>query len=167
MKLVSVISILGAMALSTTTLFAQEEEKKVILDLEQTWIEANQKHDGNPLERLLRDDFIDIDQDGTVRSARDLYQSWEKMPEAAKAAAAKIKPAINAIRVRLYNAELAVVTGGITLPGPKMNAYRFVRVWTKVNGEWRLSTCQATHVANIIPVKTAPVKIVPTAQKSH
>jgi len=157
------VMIAGILALGATGIFAADsddlrtDEKKAVLDAEQTYIDAALKHDTDTLAKLLRDDYIDVDTAGRARTGREVADIWEKNPSKIKEVDPKNRPTPTAIRVRL-SGDVAIVTGGSTEPGPKGITTRFVRIWVKVNGQWKLTTNQLTKVEPLKP--GPPVKIV-------
>jgi hypothetical protein len=129
--------------------------EKEILEVEQTFRDAAFKYDMQAFEHLLRLDFMLVDADGKLWTKRELPPGPKNPPKA--------KPILSAFKVRIYD-DLAVVTGGETLPGPPEVATRFIHVWVKSEGKWGLSINQITQVK--APAKApARAHTVPTAKK--
>jgi ketosteroid isomerase-like protein len=136
---------------------AKIDEKKPVLDVEQALIDATLKHDLDALSNLLRDDYIDVDIEGHVHSAKDVAEIWQKVPPSTKEVDPKQRPNLTAIRVRIFG-ETALVTGGSTEQGPKGISTRYTRVWVKMSGQWRLASNQLTKVIPVKPCTTLKIQ---------
>ncbi len=123
--------------------------EKEVLKAEQGWLNASKSLDVDIFQRVLREDYVGVDLDGSVHTKVDLIKAAEAIASGAPRTNAP-KRSLNAIRVRLY-ADVAVVTGGMTEERAKGFSVRFVDVWVKSSDAWQLSTSQVTRVAPAKP----------------
>jgi ketosteroid isomerase-like protein len=149
------VLIVSALALCNTLAFAQEHdektvtEEKAILAAEREFIDANKKGDATTLQRLLREDYINIDVNGGIQSKVELL----KVMDASAASPTKALTgfsSMNAIRIRPYG-DVAVLTAGANLGGPKGYAVRYTHIWVKTKDQWLLSNSQVTRMTATKP----------------
>jgi len=154
--------VLSALALVTVTAFAQIDPKTVsqegaILAAEHAWLDAVKKSDVNALQGLLRDDYINLDVSGRVQTKVEVLKETDEIASNPKKSESQAL-SLYAVRVRIYG-DVAVLTGGAGVGGPKGSPIRFSHVWVKTKDQWLLSTSQTTRVAPLPNVPHPPVKI--------
>ncbi len=97
-------------------------------------------------ERLLAEDFTHTNQSGVFRT-RDQWLANHKPGQSPYTAYD-----VDELKIRVYG-ETAVVTARITPKGrtskgqPITGRYRYLRVWAKRDGEWRVVAFQGTRIA--------------------
>lgn len=102
-----------------------------LLALEQTWMQAAQDRNIPVLNRILADDYIDINYEGVVRNKADALK-------APNLKAKQYTQRLSDEKVRLYG-NTAVVTGRGVLTktgGVEIAAWRFTDVFIKRGGAW-------------------------------
>jgi len=155
--------LLFVIALSAVTAFAQHDEKTVaqeqaVLAAEHAWLDAVKNSDVNVLQGLLLDDYINLDLDGRVQNKVEVLKATDEIADNPKKKSPAQTLSLFAVRVRFYG-DVAVLTGGAGLGGPKGLPIRFSHVWVKTGDRWALSTSQATRVAPLPNTPHPPVKI--------
>ncbi len=146
------ILIASLLVFTATGLFAEVGDNKGVFDAEKAWMDASGKFDTDALAKLIREDFVSVNLDGVAQTAREMLGDVARTPDAEKAAKAKVKPVLSAVRFRVYG-DTAVVMGTISWPAPKPSSTRFTHVWVKTGDQWLLST---NHVSRIVEPKPAP-----------
>jgi ketosteroid isomerase-like protein len=125
----------------------RKEVRKQIEQLESQWREAAVKNDIATLDRLLSDDFIGINDGGTLQTKQQLL---------AARAAGKVKfdkIDYSDTKIRVYG-DTAVVTttadvvGHSETSGDLSGKYRYTRVYTRHNkeGTWRIVSFENSRV---------------------
>jgi ketosteroid isomerase-like protein len=158
------ILIASLLVITSSGLFAAEiPPEQTVFEAEKAWIDAGAKFDIDALEKLMRDDFIGVKEDGATLTKRQVLGEVDQATAAEKAARAKVKLTVNAIRLRLYG-NVAVVVGSSTLPGTKPIDMRFTHIWVKgekTEDPWLLSTFHLTRMTQPKPAAPAkPVRII-------
>ena len=115
-----------------------------LIRLENTWVNAELKHDLAFFEGILADDFIMLDNDGVVLT-RGQYLAGLKSGESVFTSLV-----IDNAKVHAYG-ETAVVFGRETLKGQFKGVdisgqYQWTDTWVKIAGHW---LCVATHASKI------------------
>ena len=117
---------------------------QALTDMENQWVKASLASDGDALGRLLAEDFVTIDSDGSMHGKADVVARTKK---------AKWKAMeIGDLKV-IEHGDTAIVTGswtgnGTDGSGKAVNAKeRWADTWVKANGKWQ---CVASAAA---PVK--------------
>jgi hypothetical protein len=115
-------------------------ERSKLIALENAWNQAQIHHDGPALERLVGDNFVYTDWDGTVMNRAKFIAD-------AKDTATEIKSASNSdVNVYFYPG-VAVVTGAYHTVGSSQGKSfdhhgRFTDTWIFAGGQW---LCVASH----------------------
>ena len=116
-----------------------------VLAIERQWTEAHLQGQSATLERLMAEDYIKIQPNGSVAGKAEVlasYQSGERVWESAQA---------DEYDVRLYG-ETAVVIGRWTARGVNHGqrfdyAARFLSVYVRRDGRWQMVAEQSTDIA--------------------
>ena len=121
------------------------QTRRLILELERQGREATLKNDLEANDRLLADNWLNVNPDGSVTTKAQLL-------ELLKAGTFKIRSIENEdVLVRTYGAT-AIVTGLSTTKRAGQNGetisrqVRFTRVYTKTHGRWRVVSAHNTLV---------------------
>lgn len=110
-----------------------------LLQLEQTWLRAAQSRDIGALQRILSDDYVDINYAGILRDKADALK-------APNVTSRKTTQTLSEERVRIYGTT-AVVTGlGTLAAGKHRYQWRFTDVFIADHGAWRAVSSQETPV---------------------
>jgi uncharacterized protein (TIGR02246 family) len=122
------------------------DDIEAVLQTEREWVEAHLRLDLATLARIMADDYVIIAENGSIvtreqalASYRDDARSWEVARS-------------DELAVRVYG-DTAVVIGRWTARGenngkPFNYAARFMSVYVRRNGQWRMAAEQST------PIKT-------------
>ena len=117
-----------------------------VLDAEREWLNAHRRLDVSALDGLMALDYAQIDADGRVvgreevlASLRSGTRNWEEAYS-------------DEHSVRIFADEVAVVVGrwrarGTNAGRPFDYAARYVAVWVRGKGGWRMVSDQATPIA--------------------
>jgi ketosteroid isomerase-like protein len=135
----NLLLILGLIAVSTGSLFAQEKDKSdaaAIRALEMKWAESYKQHNIDILASLLSDDFVITIEDGSVFSKAG-YITHSADPSTHVQVAE-----LSDLKVRIHG-DTAVVTGAYHEKGesngkPYEYRDRLTDVWMKVGGKWQV-----------------------------
>ncbi len=118
-----------------------------VLRAEREWLLAHLRLDVSALDRLMAPDYAQIDAGGRVvgreevlASLRSGERGWEEAHS-------------DEHRVRLYGDDVAVVVGRWRARGTNAGrdfdyAARYVAVWVRRDGRWRMVSDQATPIAS-------------------
>ena len=124
---------------------AASQTRRLILELERQGREATLKNDIEANDRLLADNWLNVNPDGSVTTKAQLL-------ELLKAGTFKITSINNEdVSVRTYG-DTAVVTGLSTTKRAGQDSetisrqVRFTRVYTKIHGRWRVVSAHNTLV---------------------
>jgi ketosteroid isomerase-like protein len=112
-----------------------------VLTLEHGWTHAATTGDHAKLDTLLDDDFVEVLPDGTRRSKREMLAA-AALPEGGS-------QSLEGVHVRV-NGDIAVVTGTNRYTpalGYRPIEFRFVDVWVKRAGQWRIASAQMRRAA--------------------
>jgi len=144
MKRAVVLTLLGfvvSFPAHSQTANATEQE---ILKLEQTLIDADHRHERATLERLLADDFLALNSNGTMENKAEAI-AWSVSADN-KWTDAKLSN----LRVRIYG-DAAVVTGNLMLTGSAkgyVSGPRLITdVWVRRDGRWQ---AVSEHVSLVV-----------------
>ena len=144
MKRAVVLTLLGfvlSFPARSQTANATEQE---ILKLERTLIDADHKHDRATFERLLADDFLALNSNGTMESKAEAI-AWSMSVDNTFTDAT-----LSNLRVRIYG-DAAVVTGNLILAGSAKGYVAGPRlitdVWVRRNGRWQ---AVSEHVSLVV-----------------
>lgn len=127
---------------------AEEDERKIVLELDSLRAKALVDKDIATLDRIIADDYTHVESSGNARSKRELLESLRRSDYHFKSFV------IDANRVRIYG-DTAVVTGRyhneiVTSKGLQPVKYaRHLRVYVRRDGTWRNVAHQATESARI------------------
>jgi len=122
-----------------------ESAEQELIRLENNWNDAIVKHDWAFFDRILAEDYISTNFDGSVGTKADFLE-FLKSGESGMASSI-----VNDTKVRIYG-DAAVVTGRLTTvrelyQGKDLSGrYRFTDTWVKRAGQWQ---CVAEHVSRI------------------
>ena len=118
-----------------------------VLDAEREWLQAHRRLDVSALDGLMAPDYAQIDADGRVVGREEVlasFRSGERHWEEAHS---------DEHRVRLYGdqGDVALVVGrcrarGTSAGRPFDYAARYVAVWVRRDGAWRMVSDQATPI---------------------
>ena len=148
MKLAGIITTLLACSLvvaAQATVANPKAERSKLIALENAWNQAQIHHDGAALERLIGDQFVYTDWDGTLMN-KAKFISDTKDPST------EIKSVSNTdVNVYFYPG-VAVVTGAYHTKGStEGKAFdhhgRFTDTWILVDGQW---VCVASHTNLVV-----------------
>jgi len=153
--LVSALAFLHTVALSTSAVAQPRDDKsaadeKAILAAERDFLDANKTSDTGALQRLLREDYIGIDANGGIQSKVEALKAMDAATSGPKKAPAAAVSAMNAIRIRYYG-DVALLTAGAMVGGPKGSSIRYTHVWIKAKDQWQLTNAQITRVSATKP----------------
>lgn len=110
-----------------------------LLQLEQTWLRAAQGRDIDALQRILSNDYVDINYAGILRDKADALK-------APNVTSRKTTQTLSQERVRIYG-PAAVVTGlGTLVAGNHRYQWRFTDVFIADHGAWRAVSSQETPI---------------------
>jgi ketosteroid isomerase-like protein len=117
--------------------------EKAVTQLVHEWLDALVKNDLNALDRIIGDDYIITNSDGSVLGKQ---QDLEPLKAGLKFESATVED----LKVRVYN-DTAVATGVTTFKGDfKGRAFtareRFTDVWVKRDGRWQAVASQESRL---------------------
>lgn len=130
---------LMVLLLSPVAANAAASTESKLLALEQTWLWAAQDRNIPVLDRILADDYIDINYKGIVRNKADALKAPNLKTK-------RYTQRLSDEKVRVYG-DTAIVTGRgiLTKPGGvQIAAWRFTDVFIKRGGAWRVVSSQET-----------------------
>ena len=110
-----------------------------LLELERQWLDAFAKPDRTVLERLMTDDYISNNADGSVT---------DRSQSIAAAEAGFFSGTSNTsedVKVRIYG-DVAVITCTDTVVGKFNGQFRHTSIWVKRKGNWQVLGWQGTPV---------------------
>ena len=159
-----VVAILGLVLILSPT-YAQNQGKSGELEIKKLGREleaALLKGDGVTLDRLLGDDYIEIDAQGNVKRKADVI-AVARARSAPRGVSLGPEKTVDDLTIRLYG-DSALVVGRTTIryqfmenqtlsPQPQsqnpvtVDQERFIRSYSKASGSWRLVAWQATFIA--------------------
>ncbi len=119
--------------------------EQTLLKIEQEWSEADLRRDPAALDRILADDWIGIDFEGT------LLTKPEALRGIASGSGSLQSTALRDMKVRIYG-NTAVITGTDTEKGEyhgqdSSGKYLWTDVFVKKNGRWQAVSSQSTKLA--------------------
>jgi len=108
-----------------------------LLRLERAWLQAAQSRDIDALQRILSDDYVDINYAGVLRNKSDVLRS-------PNVTSRKPTQTLSQEKVRTYGST-AIVTGlGTLVAGSHRYQWRFTDVFIADHGAWRAVSSQET-----------------------
>ena len=114
-----------------------------VLNLVQTWLNAESQGDSATLDRLIADDFMGTAPGGNILNKRDIVPpAGEERP---RMAASHVKDSV----VRLYG-ETAVVMGSVEYKALNQPGFRFTLVFLNRGQGWQMI---AAHMVTAQPAK--------------
>lgn len=130
-----------------------ESREQALRKLEGDWYEAFRQRDIAALKRLIADDYISTNHDGTLSDkAQEIaaFESGDLLVESV---------ALDDVKVRVYG-NTAVITGSSTWKGrhrgqESRNRFRHTEVWVRRNGQWQIVSWQGTPIMQKDEVTTA------------
>jgi uncharacterized protein (TIGR02246 family) len=134
----------SSLALARASKSSQDgADEKAISRLVHEWLDALVKNDLNALDRIIADDYVITNSDGSVLGKQ---QDMEPLKAGLKFESA----AVEDLKVRVYG-DAAVVTGVTTFKGSfNGRAFaareRFTDVWVRRNGRWQAVASQETRL---------------------
>ena len=137
--------------------------EQAIKTLERELEAALLKGDSITLDRILADDYIEINPQGDVRKKADLMTVARAMSAGPRGVSIGPETSVDELTVRLYG-DSALVVGRTTIryhfmeyqtTSPQtqtqnpvtIDQQRFIRTYLKVSGRWQLVTLQTTAIA--------------------
>jgi len=135
---------LAAVVLLSGMAVAQGTEQ-ALKDMENKWAAASLKNDTAAVSDMLADDWSTISAEGKVQTKADALAEIKK--------AKLTKSAVSDMRVRMLDADAAVVTGtwsgaGTDGSGKKFDtSERWTDVFVKKDGKWKCVSSQSTTAA--------------------
>jgi len=142
-RVIPLLLVLSCLAVAQSISSAQGDETKIIA-LENLWNQMQLNHDADAMGKLLDDDFVLTDYDGTVMSKLQFLESIRD-----KSYQLSVEASDN---MRLHrHGDTVVVTGATHEKGtfkgkPYQHQGRFTDTWMKKNGQW---LCIASHLGMI------------------
>ena len=132
-------------ALAVPLLHREDRLHKEIENLEAQWRSALMQNDVATINRLLADDYLGINPNGTLETKADALA----LRRAGTTKISSIDP-IN-MKVRVYG-DTAVVTSQVQLEGHDgdrdiSGRYHYTRVYSHRSGEWKVVSFEASRVA--------------------
>ena len=123
----------------------QREIQEEILALERQLFNACMWNDAAALERLLADDYVSTNHDGTFIDREQVIESVRNQSFTME------RVETEGVTVRLYR-DTAIVTGSaqtkVSLNDhPAEGEFRYTEVWIKQNDQWRAVAWQGTPIA--------------------
>jgi ketosteroid isomerase-like protein len=146
------ISLLVLLCVCTVLETAQQPvkpsgEEGRIIALESAWDQAEQNRDANALAKLLADNLVYVDYDGSLSTKQQFLASIKGGDVTGEQ--------INneGVTVRMYNNNVAVSTGvyrdkGVQKGKAFQRRGRFTNVWLNQNGGWQCIASQSTLLAH-------------------
>jgi hypothetical protein len=131
--------IMLVMLFTVTAAFSATSPETQLLRLEQTWMQAAHRRDIPVLDKILSNDYIDINYKGMLRDKVDALR-------AANLKLSQYTQKLSQQKVRIYG-DTAVVTGRGELLASDHSFYavwRFTDVFVKQDGTWRAVSSQET-----------------------
>jgi ketosteroid isomerase-like protein len=133
-----------ARALSVPLLHKEDHLRREIENLEAEWRTAIVQNDVATANRLLADDYLGINPNGTLETKADALA--QRRSGALKVSS--IEPAN--IKVRVYG-DTAVVTSQVKIEGHDgdrdiSGRYHYTRVYSRRGGEWKIVSFEASRI---------------------
>lgn len=137
---IAVTLLLLSFPVSHASACARTSAARPILSLEQVWMRAAQSRNLAVLEKILRNDYVDITYRGTARGKADALH-------ASSLRVGHYTQRLTEEKVRCYG-HVAVVTGlGTLTTADHRYQWRFTDVFVLARGTWRVASSQETPVA--------------------
>ena len=146
-RTVTILGILGAMLLLTCAAVAQAKAggtEQALKDMENKWAAGSLKNDTAAVGDLLSDDWTGINAEGKIQTRGDMLADMKKTK--------LTRSAVSEMRVRILDADAAVVTGtwsgaGTDPAGKKFDSTEhWTDVFMKKDGKWKCVSSQSTAV---------------------
>ena len=119
--------------------------EQALKDMETKWAAASLKSDPAPIAEMVAEDWTGVSPEGKVQTRADMLSEVKKSK--------LTKSAVSDMRVRMLDADAAVVTGiwsgaGTDPAGKKFDmSIRWIDVFVKKDGKWKCVSSQATAIA--------------------
>ena len=122
----------------------QKEAEKYIVESERQWAESVANGDASVVERILADDFVGVDPDGS------LYEKAKMVSGTREAPKYYVSNHLNEVKVRFYG-DTAVAQGNeswVQRTGtPKHGRFVWTDTWIKRNGKWQIVAAEDLSVS--------------------
>ena len=140
--------IVGAVLCAVYALAAQREDTKeferYIKESESQWAESVASGDTSAVERILADDFLGVDTDGS------LYDKKKALADTPSGAKEFVSNHLKEVKVRFFG-DTAVAQGSeswVRRTGtPKRGRYVWTDTWIRRNGKWQIVAAEDLIVA--------------------
>lgn len=166
MKIIIIIALVGLV--SVVSIFAQDEERgkkteETIRQIERELAAALMQGDTASVDRILADNYIEINPQGLVRDKTDVMVVVRARASAPSAKSIGPDVTVDETKLRTYG-NTAILVGLTTTryqhmeyqTSPELaqlpaqittNQERFMKVYSKLDGRWRLVASQTTAIA--------------------
>jgi ketosteroid isomerase-like protein len=122
----------------------QKEAEKYIIESERLWAESVANGDASVVERILADDFVGVDPDGS------LYEKAKMVSGTREAPKYYISNHLNEVKVRFFG-DTAVAQGNESWEQrkgtPKHGRFVWTDTWIKRNGKWQIVAAEDLTVS--------------------
>jgi hypothetical protein len=108
------------------------------------WLAAT-RVDLQAVDRIVSDDYLETESDGSVSSKADLIEAIREFAGVPPHLLPP-PPALDDIKVRFYG-DAAVLTGRSSIKLKDVEQYRITEVYVRQKGQWRLVSSQSTRIA--------------------
>lgn len=139
-KKINLVLFLAILTFAFDVSAQKDDDAKEIAEVEKAErdrSDARKMGDKQTLERLISDDFVEVNRFGKIFSKKDLINE-PPTPNLV----------IDNANIRLFGKTAVVVgTASFTAPDGKKFLTRFTRVWVKKNGRWQLVSHQGTTIS--------------------
>ena len=137
------LGLVATLAVSVKTMPQDTSGQQMVLQLVQTWLDAESQGDSATLDKLLADDFIGTGPGGNILSKGDIVPpAGEERPKMAKS---RVKDST----MRLFG-NTAVVMGSVAYETLNQPGFRFTLVFMDRGKGWQMI---AAHLASTQPAK--------------
>ena len=118
----------------------QETHRTLLSGIEDDWLTARIRGDAESTRRLLDESYQGCNSDGLAQNKSDFVQFVES-------SRGPFADGVHTDRNIQIHGDMAVSTGVVTLrSADREHAFRYLRVYRKRDGEWRLIASQSTRL---------------------
>lgn len=165
MKLIVIATTIG-LALSAASFFGQNQangDEGILKKLDSDLEAAKLKGDTVTIDRVIADSYIEINSRGVVTTKADLMKAARALKTAGRGISVGPEETVDDLKIR-FHGDTALISGRLTIKyqfiehqtsssqtqsqNPSIvDQERFLKVYVKTEGRWRLVAQQATFVA--------------------
>lgn len=136
----------AAKSLSKPAPPSQQAIEAYIIQCEREWAESVANGDATVIERILADDFIGVDPEGTM------YDKARMVADTRTAPKYFASNRLNAVKVRFFGADTAVAQGSESwerkVGTPRYGKFVWTDTWIRRNGKWQIVAAEDLTVAD-------------------